>query len=307
MRFSQQGEVLRVLTPAKINLSLRILGRRPDGYHDLQTLMVSVGLSDVLQFSPAPFPEVSLRLFSGLPGAAQIPVDDRNLILKAARLLQQEMSPRQGVEITLWKRIPSEAGLGGGSSDAAATLMALNRYWRLNLPSNRLHELAAKLGSDVNFFLDSPPAAFCTGRGEKINAWSLPRPLHVVIIKPPFGLSTGRVFQAWGKRESHENSTNHQPDNDPFQQFRVCHPPSKGVRKLQSLLQNDLEPPARTMTPDLEELLSRLNHLDVIGSGMTGSGSACFALCRTARQARTIAGRCRNWRVGQVFVVSSGV
>lgn len=304
MRFSRQGEALRVRTPAKINLSLHIQGRRADGFHDLQTVMVSVGLTDTLLFAHAPTGDVSLRICSGAARQHPLPVDDRNLIIKAVRLLQQETGYSSGVDIALWKKIPSEAGMGGGSSDAAATLVALNRFWELGLSFPRLHELAAKLGSDINFFLDSFPAALCTGRGEAIEAIPLSRRLYAVVIKPPFGLSTGRVFQTWGTLQAENKDS---AIESALPSSRILKVGGRTQRELKSLLGNDLERAARTMNPALQQLLARLNRLDVIGSGMTGSGSACFALCRSARQARVLAGRCRSWNTGKVFVVGSGV
>ncbi|WP_437225545.1 4-(cytidine 5'-diphospho)-2-C-methyl-D-erythritol kinase [Planctomicrobium sp. SH661] len=288
MRLLPQGDSLFVLAPAKINLSLKVLGRRDDGYHELQTVMASVGLYDTLRFAPAE-ESLSLRVHSlcrsvNSSPVNEIPVDDRNLVIKAARLLQAETGARRGADITLWKRIPSEAGLGGGSSDAAATLVGLNQFWNLQLNPEQLHALAARLGSDVNFFLDSQAAALCTGRGEKIETVPLPQPFSAVIIKPPSGLSTAKVFQQWS-RDQVTSST-------PVQT---------------SVIENDLQEPARRLNPEIDQLLARLQRQDVLKAGMTGSGSACFAICRTARQARTLAGRCRSWRMGQVFVVSSGV
>jgi len=301
MRFSSLGNSLRVLTPAKINLSLRILGRRMDGYHDLQTLMVSIRLYDLLEFSPTKNSDVSLQLQGVTESFQDIPTDGGNLICKAARLLQMETGCQRGVSIFLKKSIPAEAGLGGGSSNAAATLQGLDQFWGLNLGRDRLHELAARLGSDVNFFLDSTPAALCSGRGEKITAVPLQRPLHVVIVKPASGLSTARVFQKWSQLQGSAMPV--EMRHRPFGPLAV--EPLRG--SFRDHIINDLETPARILNNEIDRVLKQFSKQDLVGSGMTGSGSACFALCRTARHALAVAGRCRSRRLGRVDVVSSGI
>jgi len=270
---------------------------------------VSIRLEDELLFSPTDDSRIALKIISRSAFSPPLPVDENNLIIRAARLLQAESGTSAGAKITLWKRIPSEAGLGGGSSDAAATLIALNRFWQLNLSPERLHALAARLGSDVNFFLDSVSAALCTGRGETIAPLPLPFRLHLVLIKPRTGLSTGRVFQAW--RQQHNDASSASPNGVPAQQAAQQQDASSGNGSVAAWtarkLGNELEVPAAMLNTEIHQVLERLHRLDVIGSGMTGSGSACFAVCRTARQATVVAGRCRHWNMGQVFVVSSGV
>ncbi|MBL8849895.1 MAG: 4-(cytidine 5'-diphospho)-2-C-methyl-D-erythritol kinase, partial [Planctomycetaceae bacterium] len=158
MRFRRQGPSLVVDAPAKLNLFLEVCGKRPDGYHELETLMVSIGLCDTLRFTPLPHPDIVLRTrFAHDHDASGFPGGDSNLIVKAARLLAASTGCNAGVEIDLVKRIPSASGMGGGSSDAAATLVALNRLWNTGLNADRLDELAAQLGSDLNFFMRSPP------------------------------------------------------------------------------------------------------------------------------------------------------
>lgn len=293
MRFLPQGETLRVLAPAKINLALEILGRRPDGYHDLRTTMLSVRRYDELSFIPNAGEEVLLRVLPSSPNFVDVPTDDRNLIIKAARLLQSKTGCRKGVAITLRKQIPSQAGLGGGSSDAAATLVGLNRFWKLGLSSSDLHPLAAQLGSDINFFIDSPVAAVCTGRGEQVEEVCLPSGIPIVLIKPSTGLSTGDVFREWSRPS----------------------PPSDNILKENEKVTwkgitfgfgNDLEAPARRLNPQIDRVLKTLK-AESVPSAMTGSGSACFAICRSTRQAQAIARRCQQRRLGQSIVVHSGV
>ncbi|HWL08705.1 MAG TPA: 4-(cytidine 5'-diphospho)-2-C-methyl-D-erythritol kinase [Planctomicrobium sp.] len=305
MRLSRQGSSLLVQAPAKLNLSLAVLGRREDGFHQLKTVMLSVRLTDLLRFSPSESGEIELRCHQASRSGTSslLAVDDRNLVIRAARLLREQTGCSQGVSIDLVKRIPMEAGMGGGSSNAAATLVALNRFWNLGLSSHDLHALAAQLGSDVNFFIDSPVAAVCSGRGEEVEPVPVSGPLHFVIVKPPFGLSTPKVFQQWGELQQDRG----EPESVSPQITQTVQELESGrLDRLGESLRNDLTAPAARLDPRLAEILQRLKREDVYGSGMTGSGSACFVLCRNAAQARAIAGRWRHFPYGTVFTVSSG-
>lgn len=279
MRLRRQGLSHVVDTPAKLNLSLEILGRRPDGYHEIETVMVSIGLYDSLRFTPTADGSFSLatRLaVRPLPGEPPPVLDcgDDNLVLKAARLLQSETGVRMGATIELVKRIPWQAGLGGGSSDAAATLAALNRAWNLNLPSEELHRLAARLGSDVNFFLDSCPAAICRGRGEQIEPVPLRRALQFLVVQPVGGLSTGEVFRAWRSGESTGRSA-----------AVVAALARGGPHSFSNDLYNSLEAPAVALHEGVARLLKVLRKSGGLGASLSGSGSACFLLCRSRREA----------------------
>jgi 4-diphosphocytidyl-2-C-methyl-D-erythritol kinase len=176
--------------PAKINLTLRVLGRRADGFHELETLMVKLpALADVLEFTPAEAPAFTCD-------DPTVPADERNLVVRAARAFEQATSIPWHVRISLQKNIPHGAGLGGGSSDAAATLLALNHLAGQPLGLDRLSELAAAIGSDVPFFL-TPGAASCSGRGEKLRTVEDPPPLRVLLLKPAFGVSTPDAYGRW--------------------------------------------------------------------------------------------------------------
>ncbi|MFN0056654.1 MAG: 4-(cytidine 5'-diphospho)-2-C-methyl-D-erythritol kinase, partial [Planctomycetales bacterium] len=172
MHYRELPTAVTVAAPAKLNLFLKVLGKREDGYHELETLMVSVGLYDTLQLKADPSGKIELACHDAgtlPPGALPRelpPADGTNLVVRAAQLLRQVTGTQQGARLELIKRIPMAAGLAGGSSDAAAALIGLNRLWRLDLTGRELHELAAQLGSDVPFFLCPTPAAICRGRGE---------------------------------------------------------------------------------------------------------------------------------------------
>ena len=178
---------VEVLAPAKLNLFLEVLGRRPDGYHEIESLMVAVSLYDTLTFTDDPSGEISLRC-----NDPALPVGSDNLVVKAAERLRASADSLRGARIVLDKAIPAQAGLGGGSSDAAATLVALDRLWDLRTPPKTLDDLAGEIGSDVAFFMHAP-AAVCRGRGEQVESVPLNDVYHFVLVCPPVGMSTADV------------------------------------------------------------------------------------------------------------------
>ncbi len=300
MRLERRGASLVARTPAKLNLFLEVLGRRADGYHELETVMVSIGLYDTLRFDPEVSGRLELSLADGQSrqgiGAALLPIDDNNLVLRAARLLREVTGCLLGAHITLTKNIPLQAGLGGGSSDAAATLVALNQFWQLGLSPAELHSLAAQLGSDVNFFLDSVPLALCHGRGEQIEPRRLSRPLHFVVIKPAVGLSTREVFQRLHLTREPRSS------GLLLDGLRSGCPHAVGQG-----MSNALEAPAVSLSGEVAKTLDCLRGVPAWGSLMTGSGSSCFSVFAHAVQAARAARRLRAMQCGQVFVVSAAI
>ncbi len=273
MMSERSAGALVVSTPAKVNLFLEVLRKRPDGYHDLETLMVAVTLEDELEFE------------RDISGALSLTCDNpdlscgpENLVLKAAERLRQHTGCRDGATIRLAKRIPMQAGLAGGSSDAAATLKGLNRLWQLGLPNERLAEIGAEVGSDVPFFF-SPGAAWCTGRGEKVEAVSLGRTLDFVLVSPAVGLSTASVFR--------EVSVPKQPVSGAAIREAVS-----DVEALGRLLHNRLQEPAEKLCPEVQKVRDALAAAKPAGVLMTGSGTTVYALCRdrddAVRVARTM-------------------
>src|SRR6266567_3977366 len=178
MLSERQGDGLWIRTPAKVNLFLEVLGKRPDSYHEIATLMVAVSLFDTLRLAPDAGGDVILRCHH-----SQLPTGPENLVYRAARLLRERTGCMRGAVIELVKRIPLAAGLAGGSSDAAATLFGLNQLWRLGLTPSELAALGAELGSDIPFFF-ALPAAWCTGRGEVVEKVALREPLWFVLACP---------------------------------------------------------------------------------------------------------------------------
>lgn len=240
-----------VPAPAKLNLFLHVTGRRPDGYHLLQSAIMLIDWCDTLHFE--------LRTNAELTRAdlgPALPADD--LILQAARALQQASGCAQGAHIQVDKRIPAEAGLGGGSSNAATTLLALNQLWQLSLSHKQLAEIGLSLGADVPFFLYGRNA-WIEGIGEPLRPLQLP-PEQIVVIKPPSGLSTGTIFA------------------DP-QLKRDTNPAILSVFAAEpfGFGQNDLQPVAMRLDPHVRQGLELLSSLG-LDAKMTGSGSAIFAL-----------------------------
>ena len=244
---------MTIFAPAKLNFSLQILGKREDGFHELETLMVPVaGLCDRLEINRS-------ESFELETGSAEVgPVED-NLVTRALRLFEKSTGRRCPYHIKLEKRIPSGAGLGGGSSDAAAVLRALNDVEKIDFSGAELEEMAALLGSDVPFFLRDSPC-WCRGRGEVLEETSLPAQ-EVVLLKPAFSVNTVDAYRRWSE------STN---------LAGVFYDPQR-VDDLRMV--NDLERPAFAKFPFLAELkMWLLDRHGVKGAMMSGSGATVFAI-----------------------------
>jgi 4-diphosphocytidyl-2-C-methyl-D-erythritol kinase len=255
---------LKVDAPAKLNLSLRIRGKRSDGYHELETLMVTLpGLADRLSFSPA-------GGFSFTCDDPSLPIDETNLVVKAVRKFEAAVGKICLFHIHLEKRIPHGAGLGGGSSDAANTLIALNSLHDSPLETAELSEIAASLGSDIPFFLTQKPS-WCTGRGEIVKPADILNPLPVLLLKPSFGVSTQ---DAYGRFASGTDipGIDYQATKLPFGD-----------------LVNDLERPVFAKHRFLAELKQWLvEHPATRGALMSGSGSTVFAILNDQSLAESI-------------------
>ena len=259
---------------AKVNLDLRVLGVRADGYHDLRTIFQSLALSD----------DVTLTATRGRFAIAcddpSVPADRRNLVWKAASLLwrtaRRGRGEPRGVTVNLRKRIPAEAGLGGGSADAAATLIGLNRLWKLGLDAPTLSRLGASLGADVPFFLVGG-TALGLGRGDDIYPLAdLPR-VHVVLIRPGFGVSTAEAYR-WFDEEPRRVR------KDPARR-----PPPLGWPAWAASLRNDLEAPVVGHHPTIGRIRQSLLDAGAVMAAMSGSGSAVFGLFERADAARRTA------------------
>jgi 4-diphosphocytidyl-2-C-methyl-D-erythritol kinase len=261
MQFSRLGDQIQVFAPAKVNLFLEIVSKRPDGYHNLESLMAQVSLWDTLAFENAPAGELSLEI--DIPGLDE---GESNLIIKAARLLWAETGKNPGAKMRLTKRIPMEAGMGGGSSDAAAALFGLNFLWGLSLTQIQLQNLGARLGSDVSFFL-SAPAALCTGRGELCEPVLGGQPIWLVLVQPDFGLSTKEIYGALKVSQTPHSS-------EAFVQAWK----RGSFTDICAQIYNRLEEPALAIRPEIGLWKSHLISFGASASVMTGSGSVVLGL-----------------------------
>ena len=247
-----------VLAPAKLNLFLHITGRRPDGYHLLQSVFMLIDWCDTLHFSVRTDGQISREDLSWA-----LPADD--LVVRAARMLQHAAQCPLGVHIGIFKSIPAQAGMGGGSSDAASTLLALNRLWKLNLPLQTLTRLGLSLGADVPFFLGGQHA-WVEGIGEKLTPIALPRE-RFVVVKPDAGLQTQQIFSDPALKRDSETAI--------ISGFAVDAHGSL-FNSLLDFGRNDLQAVAQRLCPGVTEALEWLTSQGLNGR-MTGSGSAVFA------------------------------
>lgn len=297
MLFRNVERVWIAQAPAKVNLGLRVLSRRPDGYHELDTVIARISLCDTLIVEVDSSPQLFLHVRRSYPHALrseQIPETSENLVLRAAELLRRRSGQLFGARMTLIKRIPSAAGLGGGSSDAATTLATLNRAWGLNYPRDELLRLAAELGSDVPFFLANTVFARCTGRGELVQPLSTRIRLWLVVAKLSGGLSTAAVYrgcQPTGGRASLEPMLLALQRGD--------------VPAVARLLRNDLQNSAEKLSDDILSLKAEFSQLSVWGHQLTGSGSAYFGICRSQRQAWECSVKLKSRGLSAVWSVST--
>jgi 4-diphosphocytidyl-2-C-methyl-D-erythritol kinase len=259
---------------AKVNLDLRILGTRPDGYHDLKTIFQSLALFDSVTVSARRGP---LQVICDEP---DIPTDHRNLVWKAASLLHRVSTGKQtaprDIVIDLRKRIPSEAGLGGGSSNAAMTLLALNALWKLKLDLPTLTRIGSRLGADVPYFLVGG-TALGLGRGDDIYPLADMPPVHVVILRPGFGVSTADAY-GWFDEDARRALKEPAPRQLP-----------PGWPAWSASLRNDLEIPVVRHHPAIGRIRQSLLDAGATFAAMSGSGSAVFGLFERSDAARRTA------------------
>jgi 4-diphosphocytidyl-2-C-methyl-D-erythritol kinase len=282
---------VRVLAPAKLNLGLRIVGRRPDGYHELESLFVPIDLADELELACEDRVDGPSEVELALSGAdAGVPADAGNLAVRAARAFLDAAGLRARVQIALAKRIPAAAGLGGGSSDAGAVLRALARRFPGALGAEGLGELALRLGADVPFFLDPRPALL-SGIGERRAPLSGQLPaLDVVLANPGHPVPTARVFAAYAA-----GATRHGPVGRLEEQLAAALAgPAEGVAgRLGALVANDLEAAAETVCPALAPVRAALRGAGALAVGLSGSGGTFYGIFATPDAAEAaLAGLC---------------
>ena len=249
---------------AKINLSLRVLGRRADGYHDLETIFQTISLHDTIRIAATDSSEVLLSCDD-----RQLATDESNLVLRAAEGLRARCPTKKGARIRLEKRIPAQAGLGGGSSDAAVTLLALTRLWKLNVTGPDLVEVAAGLGADVPFFL-SGGAARGTGIGDQVTPLPDTPEEYLLILKPNANVNTSDAYKALGERSLTTRNT----------KTILSSSPSTKVFEGGSFarLENDFEEVVLNLAPEISRAKAALINAGAQAAMLAGSGSAVFGV-----------------------------
>ncbi len=258
------GDGLLILAPAKINLSLLIAGKRPDGFHEIETIMAKIDWYDEILIRPGRQTGIELTC----RGPNQAPASEDNLVYRAAKNLLESCSIKPDVRITLTKNIPAGTGLGSASSDAAATLVGINHYFKLDLDRKNLFESAAKLGSDVPFFLDGP-LAFCSGKGEKVKKIDEIFNFSAILILPDVSVSTKKVYANYQHNQELYKKLNNQIKNHILKN-RI----DLAVKMCTNMLAESCF--------DLEESLAKLKkNIESLGIGpccLSGSGSAMFCI-----------------------------
>ena len=286
---SDDASRLTLKAYAKINLALEVLGKRPDGYHEVAMIMQSVSLHDTLILS---LQESDITLICDRP---ELPCDHSNLAYRAAELLRREFGVTQGVQIELTKRIPLAAGLAGGSTDAAAVLKGLNRLWGLALSPVELEQLAARLGSDVPFCLWGG-TSLATGRGEMLTPLPDFTGHGVVLANPSLQVSTAWVYgnyrDAAGNRRRDISSLRHSIEQPDFS-------------AVADTLFNDLETVTVPAYPQVAEIKEQLLQAGAAGVLMSGSGPTVFALTPDFASAAELAGRAALGEDVAVFIAET--
>lgn len=259
---------MKISAPAKLNLFLHITGRRDDHYHLLDSLFVFTQFGDEIQINTSK--ELSLTIDGPFYSLLKNESIENNLVYRAALLLKNKYAIAQGAKIILTKNIPINAGLGGGSSDAAAVLKGLNQLWDLNLSMEALCEIGLSLGADIPACINAQPAII-SGIGEIIDPFLLPFPIPVLLVNPNLSLSTPAVFTAY------KNSA--QPFSSVCANQKISASNWPSLLNLLSQCRNDLEPAAIQLQPTIQSILNLLKQQSQCAlARMSGSGSTCFAL-----------------------------
>jgi 4-diphosphocytidyl-2-C-methyl-D-erythritol kinase len=276
-QFTKIGNGLLVRAPAKINLSLLVAGKRPDGYHELETIMAKINWYDEILIKhksdiPKPKSETNIELIC--KGQYEVPLGEDNLVYKAAKLILEKVkSPTESIRITLTKNIPAGTGLGSGSSDAAATLMGINKYLKFGLTQEKLADLAAQLGSDVAFFLGGP-ISFCTGRGEKVQ--KLPKSeFRVFLIVPDVSVSTKRVY---------ENYRHNSAEYLLYQREISEYIKKKKIDLVGDLCANMLQESCFELNTKLRELKKEVERTGIGPMCLSGSGSSMYCIINESNE-----------------------
>ncbi len=265
--------MIRITARAKINLTLDVLGTLPDGYHEVATVMQALDFHDTLEIRGGTY---GLTLSSN---SKAIPLGDDNLVFKAFEHLIKYAGPGRGVHIHIHKNIPMAAGLGGGSSNAAAALVGLNRFLELGLTTDVLMEIGSHIGADVPFFIMGK-TALGTGKGDKLIPLSSPPTMGVVLVKPHFGVSTAQVYKMF-------DSLSYVPEPRTGLMIEAIN--NKSIKNIAANLGNALEPVTASLHPQIHQIKRVLTQAGALGVQMSGSGPTVFALTESKNKAEELA------------------
>lgn len=263
-------KIIKIKSPAKINLGLKVVGKRSDGYHNIETIFQMVSLYDYIKLSES---DTGITLYSN---NKDIPLNEKNLAYKAAHLLRERSGIKKGVKIEINKNIPISAGLGGGSSNAAAALLGLNYIWELKLPREELLPIAKQIGADVPFFL-SGVRAFGTGRGDELQILPVASKFYVILLNPGLSISTEWVYKNLKLELTKDGK------NINIKKFIS----KRGeIEDIRDILSNDLEPVVMEKYDVIGRLKELLLSAGAVGSLMSGSGSTVFGIFKDYSSAK---------------------
>ena len=276
---------LIVNSPAKVNLHLEVLGRRKDGFHELAMVMQNIDLSDSLEMEFNNMEELNLS-----SNSSQLPLDRNNLIIKTAETLRKSFPKRNlGVNIFLKKNIPIGAGLAGGSSNAAATLIGLNKLWELNLNKKTLHQIASELGSDVPFFLEGG-SQYCFGRGEILEKYKFNSKYTLILLKNPnVSVSTSEVYKKYSEKYSDKYLNTEIEFEEKRNSLRSVGFDNSNIFNIGIKIKNDLQKIVQKENKSVRDALELFSNIkDCLCFSMSGSGPSCYAIFNNYENAKRV-------------------
>ncbi len=263
---------MKVKAFAKINLCLDVLRRKEDGYHEVEMVMTNVDIADVLEIKELEEKKILLKSDN-----KDLAMDETNLIYKAIVLLQKEAGKDFGIELSLEKNIPMEAGMAGGSADAAATLKAVNELFKLNISKDRLMELGASLGADIPFCIMGG-TALASGIGEKLKSLKPLPKMKILIAKPNTGLSTKRVYESLDIENLNKSGFKHRDVKETVSVIESDKDEKTKIKEIADSLNNILELPSIKLLPFIEDIKKIMMDNNCLGCLMSGSGTAVFGI-----------------------------
>ena len=308
---------IRLQSPAKLNLYLKVLDKRSDGFHNIITVFQRINLVDDIMFHSTKLDQIKI-----ICSHPQVPLGSKNLIHKVIKMIKEEFGITKGIEVKIKKRIPVAAGLAGGSSNAATTILGLNQLWNLKLSRSQMVSMASRIGSDVAFFLMDKSFSLGTQRGEKLKNLDIPTKLWQVVVTPKIKLYAGKIYAGLQSSKSRskighltkfsssscnalrrsDGRTNLLTKMNDDVNILLRYLKSNNLEELGCLLSNDLEPEVVRSCPKLLKLKEKLKSLNTKGVMVSGSGPSIFGLTETEKEAKSIQALLSK-RFSQVYVV----